>query len=125
MKRLLHGLATVILSACSLVRSEQVAAPLNVPIEPERLPLASEPPVVSPTLVVMAQQPTAAPATPLLPTATLPPSPTPSEQRLLAELPNFGRAPELFNTVWLNSDRPLRLAGLLGNVVLLDFWTYY
>ncbi len=111
MKRLLHGLATVILSACSLARSEQVT-----------MPLTSDPPV---TATSLAQESAVVPTTPLPQTATLPPSPTPSEQqRLLAELPNFGRAPELFNTVWLNSDRPMRLAELLGSVVLLDFWTY-
>src|SRR2546426_3914372 len=30
-------------------------------------------------------------------------------------------APELTNTSWLNADRPLRLAGLRGRVVLLHF----
>jgi DNA-binding beta-propeller fold protein YncE len=35
------------------------------------------------------------------------------------------RAPELAGgTGWLNTDRPLSLAGLRGKVVLLDFWTY-
>ena len=35
------------------------------------------------------------------------------------------RAPELEGgRGWLNTDRPLTLAGLRGKVVLLDFWTY-
>ena len=35
------------------------------------------------------------------------------------------RAPELTGgRGWLNTDRPLTLAGLKGKVVLLDFWTY-
>lgn len=35
------------------------------------------------------------------------------------------RAPELEGgRSWLNTDRPLTLAGLRGKVVLLDFWTY-
>lgn len=35
------------------------------------------------------------------------------------------RAPELSGgRGWLNTDRPLSLAGLKGKVVLLDFWTY-
>lgn len=38
--------------------------------------------------------------------------------------PISGRAPELTNEVWLNSDRPLRLADLHGKVVLVDFWTF-
>ena len=33
------------------------------------------------------------------------------------------RAPELSNTVWINS-APLRLADLRGKVFLLEFWTY-
>ncbi|MBA2495433.1 MAG: redoxin domain-containing protein [Acidobacteria bacterium] len=35
------------------------------------------------------------------------------------------RAPELVGGVdWLNTDKPLSLAGLKGKIVLLDFWTY-
>ena len=35
------------------------------------------------------------------------------------------RAPELSGgRGWLNTDKPLSLAGLRGKVVLLDFWTY-
>jgi thiol-disulfide isomerase/thioredoxin len=41
-----------------------------------------------------------------------------------ADLPDLGEAPELQNTVWLNTDRPLRLADLRGKVVLLDMWTF-
>jgi thiol-disulfide isomerase/thioredoxin len=33
-------------------------------------------------------------------------------------------APEFPRVEWLNTDRPLSLAGLRGKVVLLDFWTY-
>jgi hypothetical protein len=40
------------------------------------------------------------------------------------ELRDRGPAPELVNDVWLNTDRPLRLADLRGNVVLLNFWTF-
>jgi hypothetical protein len=39
-------------------------------------------------------------------------------------LPNLGPAPELQNEIWLNIDRPLRLADLRGQVVLLDMWTF-
>lgn len=39
-------------------------------------------------------------------------------------LPDFGPAPELTNTVWLNTDQPLRLASLRGKVVLLEMWTF-
>jgi thiol-disulfide isomerase/thioredoxin len=39
-------------------------------------------------------------------------------------LPDLGPAPELTNAVWINSDQPLRLAGLRGKVVLLEMWTF-
>jgi thiol-disulfide isomerase/thioredoxin len=35
-----------------------------------------------------------------------------------------GAAPELNNTVWLNSNGPLKLADLRGQVVLLEMWTF-
>jgi hypothetical protein len=39
-------------------------------------------------------------------------------------LDDLGLAPELENEIWLNSDGPLRLAELRGEVVLLDMWTF-
>jgi len=39
-------------------------------------------------------------------------------------LEDFGPAPELQNDVWLNTDEPLRLVNLSGQVVLLDMWTF-
>jgi thiol-disulfide isomerase/thioredoxin len=39
-------------------------------------------------------------------------------------LPVLFTAPELTNTVWLNTDAPLRLADLRGNVVGLEMWTF-
>lgn len=38
---------------------------------------------------------------------------------------NAIRAPEFPSGLeWVNTERPLTLAGLAGKVVLLEFWTY-
>lgn len=39
-------------------------------------------------------------------------------------LKDHGPAPELTNTVWLNTASPLRLADLRGKVTLIDMWTF-
>lgn len=39
-------------------------------------------------------------------------------------LPDLGPAPELTNTVWLNTDAALHLADLRGKVVGLEMWTF-
>ncbi len=67
-------------------------------------------------------------------TASAPTSnPAPSEQeptqpsndpQPAVNLKNLGPAPELENEIWLNTDQPLRLADLRGQVVLLDMWTF-
>src|SRR5712691_11657801 len=41
-----------------------------------------------------------------------------------ASLRDYGAAPEINNTVWLNTPTPLRLADLRGQVVLLNMWTF-
>ncbi len=34
-------------------------------------------------------------------------------------------APEFPDSLdWLNTDRPIKLAGLRGKLVILDFWTF-
>lgn len=45
-------------------------------------------------------------------------------QPVRSDLPDLGPAPEIANTIWINSDRPLRLAELEGKVVLIDMWTF-
>lgn len=49
---------------------------------------------------------------------------SPEDRPFVANLPNLGAAPELTNEAWLNTDIPLRLADLRGQVVLLDMWTF-
>lgn len=44
---------------------------------------------------------------------------TPAER-----LKDYGPAPELTNTVWLNTAAPLRLADLRGKVVAIEMWTF-
>ena len=39
-------------------------------------------------------------------------------------LSDLGPAPELTDQIWLNTDKPLRLADLRGKVVLLEMWTF-
>ncbi len=52
-------------------------------------------------------------------------TPLPPEAAMVnTDLRDYGAAPELQNTVWLNTPTPLRLAGLRGQVVLLDMWTF-
>ncbi len=52
---------------------------------------------------------------------TVPPKPA---EKMYADLPNLGAAPELENQIWLNTDQALRLEDLRGKVVLLDMWTF-
>jgi thiol-disulfide isomerase/thioredoxin len=49
---------------------------------------------------------------------------TPTAAGIAAEYPDLGPAPELENTVWLNTPVPLHLADLRGKVVLLEMWTF-
>jgi thiol-disulfide isomerase/thioredoxin len=46
------------------------------------------------------------------------------QKPVVDQLQDYGPAPELTNRVWLNVDRPLRLADLRGKVVLLEMWTF-
>jgi thiol-disulfide isomerase/thioredoxin len=41
-----------------------------------------------------------------------------------SKLADLGVAPELENSVWINTPRPLRLKDLRGKVVLLEMWTF-
>lgn len=40
------------------------------------------------------------------------------------ELQDLGPAPEITNEIWLNTDRPLTIEALRGQVVLLEMWTF-
>jgi thiol-disulfide isomerase/thioredoxin len=50
------------------------------------------------------------------------PAPTPESNQV--DLRDLGAAPELTNSVWLNTPEPLRLADLRGKVILLEMWTF-
>lgn len=49
---------------------------------------------------------------------------TANSRSVRSTLPDDGLAPELTNTIWINTDHPLRLADLRGKVVLLEMWTF-
>jgi hypothetical protein len=52
------------------------------------------------------------------------PGDEPTQAQIGVLLANLGPAPELNNEIWLNTDQPLSLAGLRGEVVLLEMWTF-
>jgi hypothetical protein len=51
-------------------------------------------------------------------------TPLPTQAQTTPDLPDLGIAPELENQTWLNTEGPLRLAKLRGQVVLLEMWTF-
>ena len=51
-------------------------------------------------------------------------APEPKPAMNASSLPDLGLAPEFVNDVWLNTDKPLRLADLRGKVVAVDMWTF-
>jgi thiol-disulfide isomerase/thioredoxin len=71
-------------------------------------------------LLARAAEQKAAPVSAEMGPAGTQPAPSP----MPAALPDYGAAPELKNTVWLNTEAPLRLANLRGKVVLLEMWTF-
>ena len=82
-------------------------------IRPQPIPLASLPPRNQAPTDRVDPTPTSAP--PIAPTST---------PGFRADLPDLGEAPELNNAIWLNTDRPVRLADIHGKVVLIDMWTF-
>jgi len=52
------------------------------------------------------------------------PGKKPTENSSLVKLEDLGPAPELTNTVWINTPTPLKLADLQGKVVIIEMWTY-
>ncbi|MFN8467133.1 MAG: redoxin domain-containing protein [Caldilineaceae bacterium] len=100
-----------ILSIALLAAVTTLAAGCSAPAR-QALP-ASAPASVPDAPILL---PTPTPASTGAAGVTQPPS-------LLPELHNWGPAPELGNTEWLNSP-PLRLADLRGQVALVEFWTF-
>jgi hypothetical protein len=96
----------------------------NVPTEAESVPGADPAPAVATNTPKTSKQVTEAEAGEVTPEgAGRGSGPTQEQLRLLADLNNFGPAPELHNETWLNSE-PLTLADLRGQVVLVEFWTF-
>lgn len=58
------------------------------------------------------------------PTDAANPAPLPATAAPQLSLPDLGPAPDIRNEVWLNTDQPLDLAVLRGQVVLIEFWTF-
>jgi thiol-disulfide isomerase/thioredoxin len=87
---------------------------------PTTAPTTAAPTVPKPPVEAKATTQSAAPAAQPTMEAALPAAIT----DFRADLPDLGVAPELNNEVWLNTDRPLKLAELRGKVVLLDMWTF-
>ena len=122
MKRLLILLLGAALVGCSLSAAEET----TIRIDPATPTVATAVNVVA-QIASSTPPPTVTELPPTVaPTQTPPPSPTtaPTEDRNMSAYPDLGPAPELVNTVWLNTDQPLRIADLRGRVVLLEFWTF-
>ncbi len=117
MKRLLFGLIAMLLVACSASASPPDESAEEAVKPPD--PTAADPvEAVEPTEPDPATEaPTAQPTEEAV-------IPTVSEAPESESLPVIRPAPELQNEVWLNTDQPLRLADLRGQVVLLDMWTF-
>ncbi|MEP7291871.1 MAG: redoxin domain-containing protein, partial [Chloroflexota bacterium] len=72
------------------------------------------------TAISMVLTPTPAPMMTFVPPLVAPTN----VARELAPYPVYGPAAELRSDIWLNTDTPLRLADLRGQVVLLMFWAF-
>ncbi|MFN8374348.1 MAG: SH3 domain-containing protein [Anaerolineae bacterium] len=102
MKFFVSVLLTPLLVGCTLASA---SAPVVEPV---------------PTATASARPVTSSPFATTIPTIPF----TPTEDRNMASLAQYGIAPELNNSAWFNSDVPLRLADVRGQVVLLEFWTF-
>lgn len=51
-------------------------------------------------------------------------NPVLTQDEVISDLPILSEAPELHEGIWLNTDVPLKLEALQGQVVLLEMWTF-
>ena len=119
MRRMLLLLLLLSLAACSVETGSDSAE-------------STDSAETNPEPEVIAQNPTAPPATAIptntaLPSTatTAPPTATPTTAAGPADhLPVLGVAPPINNEVWLNIEEATTLAEQEGKVVLVEFWTF-
>ncbi len=121
-------LVVLVVASCAAVTPEaQLTSPTETPLPPTTSTIRVDDAKTTAAVAAATDlpDPTATPTLPPTATPTTAPPPTPTTQPRAKVVANdYGAAPEINTEVWLNTDQPLRLEDLRGQVVLVDFWTY-